>query len=68
MVINRHSIPSVSLRYPDIPQNKTKDTGRQVAAPYEYAEKDNKPVGDGALDIPQNKTKNTGHQGSESRS
>ena len=34
----------------------------KTADPYEYAEKDNKPVGDGALDIPQNNTKNTGRQ------
>ena len=33
----------------DIPQNKTKDTGRQGADPYEYAERENESVGDGGL-------------------
>ena len=27
-------------------------TGRQGADPYEYAKRENKPVGDGGLDIP----------------
>ena len=35
-------------------KNTSADTGRQGAAPYEYAERENKSVGDGALDIPQN--------------
>ena len=67
MVVGEGLAPPVKDLTPPVTQNKTKNTGRQGADPYKYAEKDNKPVGDGALDILQNKAKNTAHQDSEAK-
>ena len=67
VIIDKYVIMPDHIHAIIVLKNTSADTGRQGADPYEYAEKENKSVGDGALDIPQNKTKDTGHQGSKAR-
>ena len=54
VIIDKYVIMPDHIHAIIVLKNTSADTGRQGAAPYEYAEKENKSVGDGALDIPQN--------------